>query len=161
MSLHTPVGVAAVFQDLGQALGLPQLKPDAQGLCQLVFDGRWLVTFAHLAAMGRMVLSCPIGPAHAIGPDTQTAMLRAGFMGQGCGGGQLVIAPDGRPHVQMHLGQGETTPAMVTAALENLLTQAETWSERLSRSESSGPRGGVTAGPASAVRPHDWAMQRV
>lgn len=61
----------------------------------------------------------------------------------------------------MHLGQGETTPAMVTAALENLLTQAETWSERLSRSESSGPRGGVTAGPASAVRPHDWAMQRV
>ena len=94
-------------------------------------------------------------------------MLRANFMGAGCGGGALNLAPDGRPHLQYQLAHSESNAQILLAQIENLLNQAEIWAERIQRGESSSPSPqGVSAGNyphqlADGERPPDWMLGRI
>lgn len=151
-----------VIADLGERIGIPALQLDAAGGCQLAFDGRWLVTLIHAPAAQRWVLSCPLAPAHAtFAADTQLAMLRANFMGAGCAGGVLAVAPDGRPCLQIHLADAEVNGEFLLARVETLLDQAELWADRVQRGERE-PRAN---GPAATTltdgeRPPGWMLGR-
>ena len=58
----------AALAQLGEKLGIPGLALNASGVCQLVFEQRWVTTLVHDAALHRIVLHCPLCAA----PQTQT-----------------------------------------------------------------------------------------
>lgn len=145
-----------LLQGLGQRMGLLDLKLDESKTCQLLFDQRWIVTFSHAVAIGSLILSCPVaGPSSedSLARPELLAMLKANFVGQSeC---VLSIAPDHRPYLQRVLALSGTDVSAVHNALESLLNQVETWSERLARPGSSMAK--TIENPSDAL----WAMQRV
>ncbi|WP_263768611.1 type III secretion system chaperone [Propionivibrio soli] len=158
---HVAGGPDSTINELGTLIGVPGLKLDGNGCCQLAFDGRWLVTLAHVPGAQRWLLSCPLTDGRQTVPHgSQTAMLRANFMGAGSGGGFLCIAPDGKPCLQFQLPLAETTGQHLLDQLEGLLNLAETWAERLHRGE---PTSGETtaATHAGGERPPPWMLNRV
>ena len=137
---------------LGERLGLPGLALSASGMCRLVFEQRWVVTLVHDAALRRIVLHCPLcsaSQAEALSAATLRGLLQAGFMGQECGGGHLVLAPDGAVCLQAVVAASEAAEVL-PQALEELLNQVERWGGRLQ----AGDRPPVAAPPA-------WAVQKV
>ncbi len=144
---------AADLAELGRQIGIPDLCLDNTGCCQLTFDSRWLVILLHATANRFWTITCFLAASGtAISADAQHAMLRANFMGAGCAGGSLSIAPDGRACLQYRLAGGETSGGILLAAIENLLDQAEIWSERIQRSE---------APPTGPNPTHHWIQGRV
>lgn len=144
----------ADLAELGRQIGIPDLCLDNTGCCQLNFDSRWLVTLLHTTVTRFWTVSCFLAVSGtAISADAQHAMLRANFMGgAGCAGGSLSISPDGRPCLQYRLAGDETSGRVLLATIENLLDQAEVWSERVQRNEMP---------PTSPNSPHHWIHGRV
>ncbi|MBS1196613.1 MAG: hypothetical protein H6R18_398 [Proteobacteria bacterium] len=123
--------------ELGAKIGIPSLKFDSAGCCQLAFDSRWLVTMIHAPAVQRLVLSCLLSSSDGLNnARTLVSMLRANFLGSGCAGGSLGVSPDGKPCLQYQLAYAELGEQVLLARIESLLDQAELWSERLQRGES-------------------------
>ena len=150
--------IDAVLQDLGERLGMPGLRLDEAGACQLLFDQRWLVTLVHVPPLASLGLHCPVtgaGEADRLPAASLLAMLKASFQGQGAGGATLCIGPGQRAYLQRVMQLPEPGAARVQQALEQLLNFAETWAERLSRPES------ATRPVAAPPGPGEWAMQRV
>jgi hypothetical protein len=153
-----PRPVESLLAELGERLGMPGLRLDAGGACQLVFDQRWLVTLLHERSAGRLSLYCALGPAgqpEHLGTQTMADLLRANFLGQGCAGGALSFGPDGRAYLQLSLNLADAGAQDLHNRLETLLNQCETWSERLQRGEGSGQ-----TAPAAGRPPPAWAIQR-
>jgi len=153
----------SILSEFGMLIGFPSLGFDSNRCCQLAFDGRWLVTLAFVATAQNWLLSCPLTDGRLqIQHGSQTAMLRANFMGAGCGNGALCIAPDGKPCLQFHLPQGETSAQRLLDEIEKLLCIAETWADRLLRGESAGEEAPVAAAKnSSGERPPSWLLNRV
>jgi hypothetical protein len=140
-----------LLSDLGRRMGLPALRTNAAGVCQLLFDQRWLVTLVHSGSSPCMGLQCPItAPGAQLGESGLLAMLQGSFLGAGAGGCTLCIGPDQRAYLQCFLPL-PAQPEQLSRTLEQLLNHAETWAERLSH-------------PVVPLRPTaapQWAMQRV
>ena len=182
MKLRT---ITELLADLARHLGMPELRLDAAGCCQLAFDQCWLVSIIHQGALGRIALNCPISAvqsAPALTPSALLAMLQANFMGRGTGRCFLAVNPEGRVCLGLELALTETDASVLVNALEQLLMQAETWCEWLERkpealnlpllnpairpapSEHLPSTGGVNPAHglgAGASRLRDWAGQRV
>lgn len=142
--------VSGLITALGEQLGMPGLKLDAKGTCQLVFDETWVVTVVHAPARQSLVLDCvasPLGASIERSTDALAAALRGNFMGQATAGGWLCIGPDGRAHLQWQTPLAGVTAAQVAAALSALLQSAETWSPRWSQGSVSDTR------PAASHQP--------
>ena len=125
-----------LLDDLGRHVGMPCLKLDAAGCCQLLFDQRWLVTLMGQSAASRIMLHCPISSAQSgqcFGPSTLRAMLEANFMGRGTGRCQLSICTEGRACLLLELALAQTDGPALVHAVEQLLNQAETWSQWLEK----------------------------
>ena len=190
----TTCNINELLADLGQHLGMQGLRLDAAGCCQLVFDQRWLVTFVHQGAINRLALHCPFGSVQRVqglGNADLLAMLQANFLGRGTGRCQLSICTEGRACLLVELPLTETDNSVLVNALEQLLNQAETWSQWLERglnasaaapsqplppqshlhsSFSAGlqsPQAAIASHPVkegrspSAQRPQEWTHQRV
>lgn len=147
----------ALLLALGERLGMPALALDAGGACQLVFDGRWLVTLLHHAAGGRLLLHCPVSA-----PDPSAEALRllmeANFMGRASGRGSFALGPDRRACFQIELPLALADAAQLQQGLEQLLDLAAVWAPRLERAA------GVGTSPARAAgvpAPRPWLGQRV
>lgn len=140
------------LSELGQRLGMPALRPDAAGCCQLLFDGRWLVTLALAPGGQHLWLHCPLTCAGPDLPaDALALLLQGNFMGTGCGGGAFAIGPDGRVYLQQQIerqGAGE-----LHNRIEALLNMAETWAQRLSTPSQAAP--GRPAQPAG----REWVLR--
>lgn len=124
----------AILLELGSRMGLPGLRLDESGCCQLVFDRRWLVTCVVHPTGERMMLHCPISAPEAVAAldaDMLTVLLRGNFMGCSACGGSLAIAPDQRVCVQYEIFLPATSVDGMQQAIERLLQAAETWSNRL------------------------------
>ena len=117
---------------LGQHLGMQGLRLDGAGCCQLVFDQRWLVTLMHQGAISRIALHCPVSSAQSaqtLDSAALLAMLKANFLGRGTGRCQLSVCTEGRACLLLELALAETDSSVLAHALEQLLNQAETWSQ--------------------------------
>jgi len=123
MSADSPY--ARLIAELGQTLGIAGLAPSAEGICQLVFDGRQVVQVVYVGAHGLVLVSCRLAD-HGIDARQADRMARANFMQAGHGA-VLCLAPDGRPHVQVALKLAECTAATLCPVLESLLDQADAW----------------------------------
>ena len=145
--------------DLGERMGMPGLRLDGAGACQLLFDQRWLVTLLDVPSHAGIALNCPVTTAaegSRLGGEAMRAMLQASFHGLGGVGTTLAMGPDERPYLQRLVPVTGSAAADVQRAIELLLDQAETWSARLARPEPASH--GNTPAVQSAT---DWAMQRV
>ncbi|MGA0583753.1 MAG: type III secretion system chaperone [Castellaniella sp.] len=125
-----------LIAELGRALGIAGLAPSAEGVCQLVFDGRQIVQVVYVGAHGLVLVSCRLAD-HGIDARQADRMARANFMQAGHGA-VLCLAPDGRPHMQVALNLSECTASMLCSVLESLLDRADAWA-----------RAGATDAPAA------------
>ena len=126
----------AILLELGTRMGLPGLRTDDSGCCQLVFDRRWLVSCVVHPSGERMMLHCPITLPQALASldaEMLTILLRGNFMGCSACGGSLAVAPDQRVCVQYEVMLPGSGVEGLQQALERLLQAAETWSNRLSQ----------------------------
>ena len=110
---------------------MPALAPGDDGVCQLVFDGRHVVTIVNFRARDHILLSCAVSSS---GITAALAMLMASsnFM-QAAGGTVACMAPDGRLILQLGVPQADCQAAGLLSAIECLLDQVETWESNLSR----------------------------
>ncbi len=130
----TTCNINELLAGLGQHLGMQGLRLDEAGCCQLVFDQRWLVTLMHQSAINRIALHCPFSSAQSaqgLGHAALLAMLQANFLGRGTGRCHLSICTEGRACLLLELALAETDNSVLVHALEQLLNQAETWSQWL------------------------------
>ena len=141
-----------LLAELGALIGLPELKADEGGCCHLSFDGVWLVTLVHVPATAAWNLSCPLAAPPRLSSGALSALLRANFMGAGCGGGSFSLAPDGKPCLQFSLPEDGTSAQTLLEKIERLLNLAETWLERLKR--------GIDE-PDAGKPPLEWMFNRV
>lgn len=116
---------AHLIAELGRTLGIADLAPSAEGVCQLVFDGRQIVQVVHVSAHGQVLVSCRLAD-HGIDARQADRMARANFMQAGHGA-VLCLAPDGRPHMQVALNLSECTASMLCSVVESLLDRADDW----------------------------------
>lgn len=121
---------AHLISELGLSLGIAALAP-VDGLCELVIDGRHAVQIVHVGARDQALLSCRLGD-HDVDAAQAALMARANFLQAGRGA-VLCQAPDGKPCLQMALALSGCDAALLCAALESLLDEAERWAERLAR----------------------------
>lgn len=124
----------AILLELGSRMGLPGLRMDESGCCQLVFDRRWLVSCVVHPTGERMMLHCPISAPDALDTfdtDLLTVLLRGNFMGCSACGGSLAVTPDRRVCVQYELFLPATSVDGLQQAIERVLQAAQTWSTRL------------------------------
>ncbi len=140
----------AILLELGTRMGLAGLQTDDSGVCQLVFDRRWLVSCVVHPAGDRMMLYCPITLPQALSSfdtETLTVLLRGNFMGCSTCGGSLAVAPDQRVCVQYEVMLPGSGAEGLQQGLEHLLQAAETWSNRLANGPSPMP-GRRASGPS-------------
>ncbi len=140
--------VAAVISALGEAIGIPALRPDARGCCRLLFDGDQVVEVHPAPAQGRWLLSCVLRGRRADGLATLQVLMQGNHMGAGFGGGWAALDAQGQTVVHLPLPWAEASAPALLQAIELLLQHAERWTQRLSES---------AASPAQHLHPHHMA----
>ena len=86
--------VPGLIAALGEAIGIPALRADAQDCCRLLFDGDHAVEIRFVPAQGRWLLSCALRGQRAEGSALQVLM-QGNHMGAGFGGGWAGIDAQG------------------------------------------------------------------
>lgn len=150
----------AALAELGALIGIPALRFDAQGCCQLAFDNDAVLTLIRAPGVQRLILSCPLAAPHAaLAHGMAEAMLRASFLGSECAGGQLSLAPDGRPTLQLQMAYAELSGAALLSRVEVLLERVAFWRERLRRGEGGKPAA-LSAPHPLGERPPGWMLDK-
>lgn len=111
-------------------LGMPGLRPDSEGLCQLVFDQRHVVRLAVMPARAAVLLDCSIG-SHAVDAGSACTLLRANHLRGAEGDCLFSVSPQGLANVHCIVGAQAALAGNLLAAIENLLNEVERWETRL------------------------------
>lgn len=122
--------VDRIFASLAGQLGLPELRPDAEGLCQLVFDQRHVVRIAVMPARLVLVIDCSIG-SRAVDAGSACALLRANYLRGAEGDCLFSVSPQGLANVHCTVGMEAALSGSLLATIENLLNEVERWEARL------------------------------
>ena len=120
-----------LLSEMGQLLGIPDLTPSSEGVCQLAFDGRHLVQIVDIGVRDHILLSCPVGPGK-ITAEQAFLVASSNFM-QAAGGAVACVAPDGRLMLQLGISRALCQGSTLLSAIEALLNNVETWQVKLSR----------------------------
>jgi len=140
--------VSGLIAALGEAIGIPALRTDAQGCCRLLFDGDRAVEIRCAPAQGRWLLSCALRGQRADGPALQVLM-QGNHMGAGFGGGWAGIDAQGLAVLHLPLALPEASASAMLGAIELLLNHVERWERRL-----------LEAAPAApGMRMAEWAQR--
>ena len=140
--------VSGLIAALGEAIGIPALRTDAQGCCRLLFDGDRAVEIRCAPAQGRWLLSCALRGQRADGPALQVLM-QGNHMGAGFGGGWAGIDAQGLAVLHLPLALTEASASAMLGAIELLLNHVERWERRL-----------LEAAPAApGMRMAEWAQR--
>lgn len=138
-------------QEFGRVLGITGLAPAAAGVCQLVFDGKYVLHLLHVGARDLMLLSCQLDEV-ACGPVQAALMARANFMQAGRGA-VLCQGPDSQAYLQIAVPLAECSGQVLLDATEALLDQADIWSERLRRAAADPAPFDLRPGPPAFLNP--------
>ena len=141
--------VPALIAALGEAIGIPGLRPDAQGCCRLMFDGDQIVELQPAPAQGRWLVSCALRGQRADGPALR-ALLQGNHLGAGFGGGWASLDSQGCAVVHLPLAWPDASTQALLQAIELVLQHAERWQKRL--------EGASAPAPAHSA-PAAWAQR--
>lgn len=155
-----------MLRHLGGGLGLEDLKLGDDSVCQLVFDQTLLVSIVFEPAHDQLNLNCPLAGntmQQGYSVETLTQMLMANFLSHGCPGCHLSIASDGKPYLHSTVSLFDPSHEALRRSLENLLNQADIWTQRLQQGASaliaSAP--GQGSGVQQAPHSRGWISGRV
>lgn len=140
--------VPGLIAALGEAIGIPALRADAQDCCRLLFDGDHAVEIRFVPAQGRWLLSCALRGQRAEGSALQVLM-QGNHMGAGFGGGWAGIDAQGLAVLHLPLALPEASASAMLNAIELLLNHVERWEIRLLE----------IAPAASGLRMAEWAQR--
>lgn len=133
---------------LGETIGIPMLRMDAQDCCRLLFDKDHVVEIRCVPAQGRWLLSCTLRGKRVEGPALQVLM-QGNHMGAGFGGGWAGIDAQGLAVLHLPLVLADASASAMLNAIELLLNHAERWERRL-----------LEAVPAAVgLRMDEWAQR--
>jgi len=121
-----------LITEFGCLIGIPGLALSGDGSCQLVFDGCHPVTLVFIAALRKLVISCPCSGPGPIDPKAAMMALRANFTACVSDSGSLSLGPDGRLHLQCQLALAEAQAKVLLETIERLLNRVESWQRRIS-----------------------------
>ncbi|WP_394065612.1 type III secretion system chaperone [Alcaligenes sp. WGS1538] len=141
---------ATLMADFGSALGIADLVPTADGVCQLMIDGRHMVNIVDASERDLVFLSCRLAD-HGIDDAQAVRMARANFLQAGRGV-VLCVGPDGRPYMQLALERAACQAETLVAELEGLLDQVEAWTRGGDTQDVSPKQGRGDADPAMLVQ---------
>lgn len=141
--------ISALISSLGQAIGIPALRPDARGRCQLMFDGELFVELHPSSAQSRWLIACTLRAQRPQGSDLQ-ALLQGNHLGAGFGGGWAAVDAQGCAVLHLPVAWPEATAPALLQAIELLLQHADRWQQRLAA-------GSATSAPAARMM--DWAQR--
>ena len=116
--------VPGLIAALGEAIGIPALRADAQGCCRLLFDGDRAVEIRCAPAQGRWLLSCALRGQRAEGPALQVLM-QGNHMGAGFGGGWAGIDAQGLAVLHLPLALPEAWKSSLSLVSMGLAASAE------------------------------------
>ena len=142
--------VPGLIAALGEAIGIPALRADAQDCCRLLFDGDHAVEIRFVPAQGRWLLSCALRGQRAEGSALQVLM-QGNHMGAGFGGGWAGIDAQGLAVLHLPLALPEASASAMLNAIELLLNHVERWEIRLLET--------APAPAASGLRMAEWAQR--
>lgn len=136
----------AMITAVGEAIGIPELRCDAQGCCRLLFGGGLLVELRHVRVQERWLLSCSLRCA---APDMagMLLLLQGNFCGAGFGGGWAGIDSSGRAVLHLPVPQSQASAAVLLQAVELLLSHVERWENCLQK----------PSAPGAMLSPREWA----
>ncbi|MDF1485828.1 type III secretion system chaperone [Ramlibacter sp. H39-3-26] len=132
---------------LGEAIGIPALRPDAQGCCRLLFDGDRVVELRCAPAQGRWLVACALR-GQRVDADGLQVLMQGNHMGAGFGGGWCGTDAQGHAVLHLPLALPDATAAAMLNAIEVLLDHVERWERRLAQ-----------AAPAMPQRMAEWAQR--
>ncbi|AVO50580.1 hypothetical protein C6568_16065 [Melaminivora suipulveris] len=140
---------SALISALGESIGIPGLRLDAQGCCRLLFDGDQIVELHPAPAQGRWVIACTL---HGRRPEGEfvRALLEGNHMGAGFGGGWAGLDDQGRAVLHLPLAWAEASAAALLQAIELVLQHAERWQQRMADHR---------AAVSQTSRMMDWAQR--
>lgn len=145
-----PEAVSVLISALGQAIGIPELRPDARGCCRLMFDGDHIVELQPAPAQGRWLLSCALRGQRPDGAALRV-LLQGNHLGAGFGGGWASLDAQGCPVIHLPLPWQEASASTLLQVIELLLQHAERWQKRL--------QGGSAAQPGQPAALMNWAQR--
>jgi Tir chaperone protein (CesT) family len=125
-----------LLEALGRTLGLPGLKPNAEGVCLLVIDDRIHVHLTWSSHEDMLVVAIPLGQGQRGDHELLCLMLEANLGGRGTAGATIGIdAGEARMHIilQDRRPVAMLDDAYVARWLEVLINMAEKWIHFLDR----------------------------
>lgn len=125
--------VSALISALGEAIGIPALRPDAQGCCRLLFDGDHVVELLPAPAQGRWLVCCTLRGQRPDGAALR-ALMQGNQCGAGFGGGWAGLDAQGCAVLHLPLAWAEASASALLQAVELVLQHAERWEQRLAES---------------------------
>lgn len=130
-STMSDAAAADLIAALGQAIGIPGLRPDARGCCRLMFDGEQIVELQPAPAQGRWLVSCVLRSSQH--PDGQAlrTLMQGNHLGAGFGGGWAGLDSQGCAVVHLPVSWQEASASALLQAIELVLQHAERWQKRL------------------------------
>lgn len=123
---------AALLEQLGAAMGLEDLRPDADGQCALLFDGEHEVTFTPDIQDHSLILHCEVGSASALDRAACLALMQASLLGAETGGAALSVHT-GLDKIILWKRYDENFQDLVAVrqAIDSFLPQVMYWKGRL------------------------------
>jgi len=109
---------------------MPGLRPDPEGLCQLIFDQRHVVRIAVMSTRSVLMLDCSIG-SHTVDAGSACALLRANHLRGAEGDCLFSLSPQGLANVHCTVGVESALAGNLLAAIENMLNEVDRWETRL------------------------------
>ncbi len=147
-----------LLNDLGLAMGLPNLRFDAQGCARLMFDGKTAIDLENDTTADSLQIYCVLGPLPAEGREALfKTLLQANLFGTGTHGATLAVDS---LHNEVVLCRTVVPDSMsttgFTALMEKFVTSAEHWRTNLGGAAD----GGASAPPAPLEVPRFDAFLR-
>lgn len=139
---------SSLISALGEAIGIPALRPDGQGCCRLLFDGDRSVEIRCAPAQGRWLLSCTLR-GQRVDPSALQLLMQGNHMGAGFGGGWAGVDAQGLAVLHLPVPLPEVGANDMLGAIELLLDHVERWERRLLEG----------AAVAPSARMAEWAQR--
>ena len=155
--MNTPERLQALLHDLGQQMGLSELRMDEHGGCGLELDQRMIVSLQYRETENELWLYADLGPLARRSPASYEKLLQANLFWQQTSGATLSLSGDEPPHAvlanALHWMPMDET--RLGAAVETFVHTVENWQVQLQQTDSETE---VNTGAAPSVPMADAMM---
>ena len=158
--MNTPERLQALLHDLGQQMGLSELRMDEHGGCGLELDQRMIDSLQYRETENELWLYADLGPVVQRSPASYERLLQANLFWQATSGATLSLSADQPPHAVLAraLHWMSLDDASFGMAVESFVNTVEDWQAQLHQADPETEAG--AGGQADALMADAMAMLR-